>query len=201
MEWAQALQRGRWGYDLLWVVLLVFVFGSPVRLPRTNRHMAYQLMLQSWQAVSQRAFQVRFRGFAGLDDHLHVIWGEVLTRQGRIVRLQVDGEPALSSESKRYITDQVRRFFEAYGTSRVEADREFEGWMVQEGDLMPQLYFPVFPPGDPSERSAPALEDLHLWLSPLGLPLQAAFQAPDRRTYILFIEWQPTDGGTAPGAS
>ncbi|GBC84164.1 hypothetical protein HRbin11_00586 [bacterium HR11] len=199
MGWTQAFQRGRWGYDLMWVLFLAFILGSPVRFPKTNRHMAYQLLLQSWQAVSQGAFHVRFRGFAGLGEHLHVIWGEVLTRQGRIVRLNVDGEPALSVETKRYIADQIRQFFQAYGASRPETRPDFEGWMVQESDLVPQLYFPEFPLGGPADRSS-ALEDLHLWLSPLGLPLQVAFQAPDRQTYILFIEWRPTDE-TSPDAS
>lgn len=200
MGWTQAFQRGRWGYDLMWILFLAFILGSPVHFPKTNRHMAYQLLLQSWQTVRQGAFQVHFRGFAGLSERLHVIWGEVLTHQGRIVRLSVDGEPALSAETKRYIADQIRQFFEAYGTSRPEPAPDFEGWMVPESDFMAQLYFPVFPPGGLADRPSPALEDLHLWLSPVGLPLQVAFQAPDRRTYILFIEWRPTDE-TSPDAS
>ncbi|MCS7312095.1 MAG: hypothetical protein NZ742_04180, partial [Acidobacteria bacterium] len=180
----------------LWVLLLAFIVGSPVRFPKTNRHMAYQLLLQSWQTVSRQAFQVRFRGFAGLNDRLHVVWGEVLTRQGRVVRLSVDGEPALSAEKKRSIADPIRQFFEAYGTSRPEPAPHFEGWIVPESDFMPQLYFPVFPPGELADRSSLALEDLHLWLSPGGLPLQVAFQAADRQTYILFIEWRSTDETT-----
>jgi len=200
MGWVQVFQRGRWGYDLLWVLFLAFILGRPIHFPKTNRHVAYQLFLQSWQTVSQRAFQVHFRGFAGLNDRLHVIWGEIWTHRGRIVRWSVDGEPALSAEMKRSIADQIRQFFEAYGASRPESPPDFEGWMVPESDFMPQLYFPVFPPGGLADRSSPALEDLHLWLSPAGLPLQVAFQAPDRQTYILFIEWRPTDE-TAPGPS
>ena len=201
MRWTQVFQRGRWGYDLLWVFFLAIMLGNPSSVPKTNRHMAYQLLLQSWQTISQRTFQVRFRGFAGLSEHLHVIWGEVLTRQGRVVRLHVDGEPALSVEAQRYIADQIRRFFEAYGTPHPGSAQDFEGWMVPESDFMPQLYFPTFPPSTWTDRSTPALEDLHLWLSPGGLPLQVAFQAPDRRTYILFIEWHPTDETASPDTS
>ncbi len=199
--WAQVFQRGRWGYDLIWVLFLAFVLGSPARFPKTNRHRAHQLLLQSWQVIRQGTFQVRFRGFAGLSDRLHVIWGEVSTHRGRIVRFNVDGEPALSAETKRYIAEQIRQFFEAYGAPRPESPPAFEGWMVQESDLMSQLYFPVFPPTDPTGGALPALEDLHLWMSPAGLPLQVAFQASDRRTYILFIEWHPTDGAAPLDAS
>lgn len=185
--------RGRWGYDVLFIFIVVLLISSPFSFLRTKKEHALE-QIHRWQDAfrQQKKARVRFSGVARTEYGIWVFEGQVFIESGQTPDIHMRLHPAFSSYPDEEHTpleatylmgrSALRRFLAIYTHLTEEVFEINDVWIVRREPRRILLYFP--------EMSRGQLQIYHVYLwgrKDQWVPESLTFQTDDGNLYTFYF--------------
>lgn len=157
-----AFQRGRWGYDLAWICILLILWASPFPFLKTKKEHALE-QIYKWKANlnEKSAETVTFNGVARTTQDTFPFSGIAHLQGDSLpsIRLswQTTGVTAQTESFRGKVLNTLRGFFSIYTHLDKDVFEYNDVWIIKQEQNRVLMYFPSM------KRAQLKIRDVYLW--------------------------------------
>ncbi len=182
--------RGRWGYELLWVLIVLFLLFAPLPFLKTKKHHALD-QIRNWQEQFYKIGKalLSFRGTGTYGGMVIGVGGVIQIHKGSIPRVDMTSffPPGLPPLIQERITGEIaqflKNFFALYPYIPDEAFELNDVWIAEKKEKTVVLFFPSL------HKGTIRLEHVFLWGSEeTWVPRSLSFRSHTDSQYTFYFE-------------